>query len=39
MGTRTKLAANTNEGMVEDTDVGPARLCANTNEDAASDDD
>ena len=38
METRNKLAANTNEDMIEDSDVQPQRLAANTNEDAASDD-
>ena len=39
MGTRNKLASNSNEGLADDTDVTPARLAANSNEDAVSDDD
>jgi hypothetical protein len=39
MGTRNKLAANSNELLTDDADVTPARLAANSNEDAASDDD
>lgn len=36
--TQNKLAANTNEDMIEDGDVHPRELSANTNEDGASDD-
>ena len=39
MGARNKLASNSNEGLTDDTDVAPARLAANSNEDTASDDD
>jgi hypothetical protein len=39
MDTRNRLAANSNDALTDDTDVAPARLSVNSNEDAASDDD
>ena len=36
MGTRNRLAANSNEDLVDD---NRGRLSVNSNEDAASDDD